>query len=84
MLEKNVGDISEICRKENDWKPIYYRFMGSSLPTINVGDFVGNHVWDIKGGKKRFGGDAKSGYSKAWKQGWYRCKFALIVAIYHL
>ena len=76
MSEKNVGDISEICRKENDWKPIYYRFMGSSLPTINVGD--------IKGGKKRFGGDAKSGYSKAWKQGWYRCKFALIVAIYHL
>lgn len=38
--------------------------MGSSLPTINVGDFVGNHVGDIKGGKKRFGGDAKSGYSK--------------------
>ena len=31
--------------------------MGSSLPTINVGDFVGNHVGDIKGGKKRFGGD---------------------------
>ena len=35
--------------------------MGSGLPTINVGDFVGN----IKGGKKRFGGNAKSGYSKA-------------------
>lgn len=29
--------------------------MGSWLPTINVGDFVGNHVGDIKGGKKRFG-----------------------------
>ena len=41
--------------------------MGSWLPTINVGDFVGNHVGDIKGGKKRFGGDAKSGYSKAWR-----------------
>ena len=67
MSEKNVGDISEICRKENDWKPIYYRFMGSSLPTINVGDFVGNHVGDIKGGKKIFGGNAKSGYSKAWR-----------------
>lgn len=39
--------------------------MGSSLPAINVGDFVGNYVGDIKGGKKRFGGDAKSGYSKA-------------------
>lgn len=26
--------------------------MGSWLPTINVGDFVGNHVGDIKGGKK--------------------------------
>ena len=39
--------------------------MGSWLPTINIGDFVGNHVGDIKGGKKRFGGDAKSGYSKA-------------------
>lgn len=35
--------------------------MGSWLPTINVG----NHVGDFKGGKKRFGGDAKSGYSKA-------------------
>ena len=65
MLEKNVGDMSVICRKENDCKPICYRFMGCSLPTINVGDFVGNHVGDIKGGKKRFGGDAKSGYSKA-------------------
>lgn len=63
--------MSETCRKyvgkKNDWKPICYRFMGSSLPTINVGDFVGNHVGDIKGGKKRFGGDAKSGYSKAWR-----------------
>lgn len=27
------------------------------MPDVNVGD--------IKGGKKRFGGDAKSGYSKA-------------------
>ena len=35
--------------------------MGSGLPTINVGNFVGNHVGDIKGGKKRFGGNAKSG-----------------------
>lgn len=32
-------------------------FYGELLPTINVGD--------IKGGKKRFGGNAKSGYSKA-------------------
>ena len=40
-------------------------FYGVLLPTINVGDFVGNHVGDIKGGKKRFVGDAKSGYSKA-------------------
>lgn len=40
-------------------------FYGELLPTKNVGDFVGNHVGDIKGGKKRFGGDAKSGYSKA-------------------
>ena len=40
-------------------------FIGSWLPTINVGDFVGNHVGDFKGSKKRFGGDAKSGYSKA-------------------
>lgn len=57
--------MSETCRKENDRKPICYRFMGSSLPAINVGDFIGNYVGDIKGGKKRFGGDAKSGYSKA-------------------
>ena len=33
--------------------------MGSWLPTINVGDFVGNHVGDIKGGKKKFDGNAK-------------------------
>jgi len=33
--------------------------MGSWLPTINVGDFVGNHVGDIKGGKKKFGGNGK-------------------------
>lgn len=39
--------------------------MGSWLPTINVGNFVGNHVGDFKGGKKRFGGDAKSGFHKA-------------------
>ena len=26
--------------------------MGSWLPTINVGDFVGNHVGDIKNGEK--------------------------------
>ena len=32
--------------------------MDSWLPTINVGDFVGNHVGDIKGGKKKFGGNA--------------------------
>lgn len=32
--------------------------MGSWLPTINVGDFVGNLVGDIKGGKKKFGGNA--------------------------
>ena len=61
--------MSETCRKyvgkKNDCKPIRYRFMGSLLPTINVGDFVGNHVGDIKGGKKRFGGNTKSGYSKA-------------------
>lgn len=40
-------------------------FKGSWLPTINVGEFVGNHVGDIKGGKKRFGGNAKSGCHKA-------------------
>lgn len=39
--------------------------MGSWLPTINVGDFVGNHVGDIKGGKKGFDGNAKSGCHKA-------------------
>lgn len=42
-----------------------YRIMGSGLPTINVGNFVGNHVGDIKGGKKIFGGNAKSWCSKA-------------------
>ena len=26
--------------------------MGSSLPTKNVGDFVGNHVGDFKNGEK--------------------------------
>ena len=64
----NVG---EKCRrhvgKENNWKPICYRFMGSWLPTIDVGDFVGNLVGDIKGGKKKFDGNEKSGYSKAWR-----------------
>lgn len=35
--------------------------MGSGLPTINVGNFVGNLVGDIKGGKKRFGGNEKTG-----------------------
>lgn len=39
--------------------------MGSWLPAINVGEFVGNHVGDINGGKKIFGGNEKSGYSKA-------------------
>lgn len=39
--------------------------MGSWLPAINVGEFVGNHVGGIKGGKKIFGGNEKSGYSKA-------------------
>ena len=34
-------------------------FYGELLPTINVGDFVGNHVGDFKGGKKKFGGNAK-------------------------
>ena len=34
-------------------------FCGELLPTINVGDFVGNHVGDIKGGKKKFDGNAK-------------------------
>ena len=38
--------------------------MGSWLPTINVGDFVGNHVGDIKGGKKRLGGDENNRYHK--------------------
>ena len=40
-------------------------FYGVLLPTINVGDFVGSHLVDIKGGKNKFGGNAKSGYSKA-------------------
>lgn len=39
--------------------------MGSWLPAINVGEFVGNHVGDIKGSKKIFGGNEKSWYSKA-------------------
>ena len=30
------------------------------LPTINVGDFVGNLVEDIADGKKRFGGNANT------------------------
>ena len=72
MSEKNVGDMSEICRKyvgkKNNWKPICYRFMGSWLPTINVGDFVGNHVGDFKGGKKRFGGNENNRYYKTWMQ----------------
>lgn len=40
-------------------------FYGELLPTINVGEFVGNLVGDFKGGKKIFGGNEKSGYSKA-------------------
>ena len=40
-------------------------FYGELLPTINVGDFVGNLVGDFKSGKKKFGGNVKSGYSKA-------------------
>lgn len=65
MSEKNVGDMSEICRKEKLLKTNMLSFYEELLPTINVGDFVGNHVGDIKGGKKKFGGNAKSGYSKA-------------------
>lgn len=38
--------------------------MESGLPTINVGDFVGNHVGDFKGGKKRFGGNGNNRYYK--------------------
>ena len=56
--------MSEICRKAKPNPSRMLSFYGELLPTINVGDFVGNHVGDIKGGKKRFGGDAKSGYSK--------------------
>ena len=41
-----------------------YCFGGNSGGNADVN--VGNHVGDFKGGKKRFGGDAKSGYSKAW------------------
>ncbi len=39
--------------------------MGSWLPTINVGDFVGNLVGDFENDRKRFGGNAKSGCHKA-------------------
>ena len=64
MSEKNVGDMSVRCRKKQ-LKTNMLSFYGELLPTKNVGDFVGNHVGDIKGGKKIFGGNAKSGYSKA-------------------
>ena len=65
MSEKNVGDMSVTCRKGKWLKTNTLSFYGELLPTKNVGDFVGNHVGDIKGGKKIFGGNAKSGYSKA-------------------
>ena len=64
MSEKNVGDMSIICRKGKVLKTNMLSFYGELLPTINVGDFVGNHVGDIKGGKKN-DGNAKNGYSKA-------------------
>ena len=35
--------------------------MGSWLPTINVGDFVGNLVGDFKNGKKNDGNAKKTG-----------------------
>lgn len=53
MSEKNVG-------KEKCWKLVCYLFVQSWLPTINVGD----HVGDIKGGKKRFGGNENNRYYK--------------------
>ena len=40
-------------------------FYGELVADNKCRRLVGNHVGDIKGGKKRFGGDAKSGYSKA-------------------
>lgn len=36
-------------------------FYGELLPTINVGDFVGNHVGDIKGGKRNLAVMQKAG-----------------------
>ena len=38
--------------------------MGSWLPTINVGDFVGNLVGDFKNGEKN-GGNENNRYYKA-------------------
>lgn len=52
MSEKNVGDMSEICRKEKKLKTNMLSFYGELLPTINVGDFVGNLVGDFKNGEK--------------------------------
>lgn len=38
--------------------------MGSWLPTINVGDFVGNHVGGFKGCKKNGGNESNRYYKK--------------------
>ena len=40
-------------------------FYGELVTDNKCRRHVGNHVGDIKGGKKRFGGNEKSGYSKA-------------------
>lgn len=36
--------------------------MGSWLPTINVGDFVGNHVGDFKNGERDLAVMQKAGF----------------------
>ena len=55
--------------------------MGSLLPTINVGNFVGNHVGDFKNGEKDLAVMKITGIIKVRRQGSCRCKLALIVGV---
>lgn len=56
--------MSVICRKEKYLKTNTLSFYGKWVTDNKCRDFVGNHVGDFKGGKKRFGGNGNNRYYK--------------------
>ena len=57
MSEKNVGDMSVICRKEKLLKTSMLSFYGELVTDNKCRRLVGNHVGDIKNGEKDEIGD---------------------------